>query len=71
MSTCISTDTLVPTRVERIYGLFAWLEQNEAPVRRNALLAGENEQLAGRNEELDGEIVRLRAEIARLRGGQR
>ena len=80
-----ATDTLVPTRSERIYALFERLEQNEALVRRNVELAGENEQLAGeraqlagryeqlaeRNEELEEEIGRLRAEIARLRGGQR
>ena len=80
-----ATDTLVPTRVERIYELFARLEQNDAQVRRNAELAGERAQLAGqaaqlvdegarlagRNEELEVEIVRLRAEIALLRGRQR
>ena len=59
-----ATDTLVPTRSERIYALFERLEQNEA-------LVGRNEELAGRNEQLEGEIGRLRAEIARLRGGQR
>ena len=73
-----ATDTLVPTRTERIYALFERLEQSEALVRQNEQLAGQNEQLAGeraqlagQNERLEGEIVRLRAEIARLRGGQR
>ena len=37
-----ATDTLVPSRSERIYALFERLEQSEALVRRNAELAGRN-----------------------------
>ena len=63
-----ATDTLVPTRVERIYELFARLEQNEALVRRNAELAGRNDRLAGQNEQLAGDRAQLAGQAAQLAG---
>jgi len=63
-----ATDTLVPTRTERIYALFERLEQSEALVRQNEQLAGRNEQLAGENEQLAGERAQLAGENEQLAG---
>ena len=63
-----ATNTLVPTRSERIYALFERLEQSKALVRRNAELAGVNEQLAVGNEQLAGERAQLAGENEQLVG---